>query len=724
MLDNPADARRSAVRRLVIGLVLLLLYALPLFVPPRARPFVAPSDTANLIARIFPYVPVSWVALRLVALFVAAAVIGSAIREPPVRPLRLLANDVAARVNGRIPGRGAQYSALLTAAGHAVSVRWVSKLPPVGQSLYMAWLAVPSLLLVWSGRRPVTGSTSARRRVRATSWVAAAGALIICWLTSRLLISWHSPRTADVVDMWRVFAGLTQMVQKGGNFLVQSVGQELPGVSSVPFFMQGLPLLQMASMSPSLGWVQIVNSLWLAVSAAVVAALAAAVISPSAAPVATAVLLFSPFMLLGPLTTTPLFVGPLFSACPALLLVWFLRTRSMAVLALFGSVAGLAITNPSLSVVTALVLLLAGVLLWRGPRAPLPVVLAALLSFLAASLPSLPGPTTIREMVKLYSGEQGHAAVLEATVFAQLPKASGATAGWLAGKPPGPADVPIATLLSPFAISRTSMRLWGDVLFDPFGAALAAVGLAVCLRHAFRDGTSALLVAFLAATLVTGFISSTDQPSLLRVMGAPVAVALMAAVGFAGIRSLGGTALSRHAPAVAVLAIVIGGMLIFDVVNPRILRASSLGLLVRSLRPGDLDRAAYLNDGRERAFWRFVDEITTQVPRRPIPIAQLEVLISAPDRAPRAELLFWSPAVEQTASITTRVCERWPDAALYTIVDQAHLSRLYAARPTGPGWEPAVPAGQWSVTRCRHAERLALAGHLGCSSIRCGAFRS
>ena len=93
---------------------------------------------------------------------------------------------------------------------------------------------------------------------------------------------------------------------------------------------------------------------------------------------------------------------------------------------------------------------------------------------------------------------------------------------------------PLASLLSPFASSRTALRLWGDVVYEPVGAALAAIGVAICLRHAWRQRVAALPLALLLATLTPGFISSTDQPSLLRIMGAPVAVALLAAVGSAG----------------------------------------------------------------------------------------------------------------------------------------------------------------------------------------------
>ena len=62
-------------------------------------------------------------------------------------------------------------------------------------------------------------------------------------------------------------------------------------------------------------------------------------------------------------------------------------------------------------------------------------------------------------------------------------------------------------------------------------AVLSAIGLAVCLRYARRDRLAVLLLAFTVAALVPGFISSTDTPSLLRVFGAPVPLAVLAAIG-------------------------------------------------------------------------------------------------------------------------------------------------------------------------------------------------
>jgi hypothetical protein len=150
--------------------------------------------------------------------------------------------------------------------------------------------------------------------------------------------------------------------------------------------------------------------------------------------------------------------------------------------------------------------------------------------------------------------------------------------------------VPAGALLSPFAIPRWPLRQWGDTLFEPFSAALAAIGLLVCLRFALRDRTSLCLLLFLAAALVPGFVSSYDRASIFRQLGAPSPVVLLAAVGFTSTLSIVPRAARRWTVLVTAVAVAISGMLIFDVINVRILGMSSLGLMVRSVDDADLGR--------------------------------------------------------------------------------------------------------------------------------------
>jgi hypothetical protein len=533
------------------------------------------------------------------------------------------------------------------------------------------------------------------RRSQGAAWAVAA--LIIVWATTRLWMSWHSPRLGNVVDMWRTFDALVRMTAGNENLLHNSIDPEIPGVNATPLFFQGLPLLQMLSYTPSLTWVQVARTLWTGIAAATVAALAGALAGPWPAVIATAAFLFSPFSLLAQMNPTPVFIGPLCTAFVGLLLVRWLRSGSPAALALLGGVTGLTATWPALVPVTGLALGLIAWRLWTGPRLPLVVIATALASFVAMLVPSLPSAAGIHEMVKLYAAPHGHAPTLELVLLGQIPSLPGGSRGWALGAP-RPFDVPAAALLSPFAISRIALRLCGDTLFDPLGAVLSAIGLAVCVRSAARERVALALLAFTAAALVPGFVSSTDTPSFLRVFGAPVPLAVLAAIGFVAVANrIERPVARRWAAAAAVVAICAGGTVIFDVVNRRILPDSSPGLIAQSVGTTPAPRVAVLSADRENAAWLYVEDMMRYVPRQPIAVVAAERL---PPAGEGYDLFLWSAAVEETAGLRHHICALWPGAALYDIVDRAGLSRAHAAARAGSDWVPALPEAQWTARSC------------------------
>jgi hypothetical protein len=185
--------------------------------------------------------------------------------------------------------------------------------------------------------------------------------------------------------------------------------------------------------------------------------------------------------------------------------------------------------------------------------------------------------------------------------------------------------------------------------------------------------------------------------------GAPVPLALLAGVGFAWLQGALAPARPRAAAVLAVAAIALGGTLLFDVVNPRILRASWLGITIEALenerpRPAAV---ALAHGGSHDLSWLHVGRIAREVPREPLPSLRFEDAASL-EHAARAEieLLAWSPALEADAKISAAVCARWPGAALYVLWDRPRLSRALVARPAGPGWSPALPAGRWERRAC------------------------
>jgi hypothetical protein len=247
------------------------------------------------------------------------------------------------------------------------------------------------------------------------------------------------------------------------------------------------------------------------------------------------------------------------------------------------------------------------------------------------------------------------------------------------------------------------------------------VGLLVSLRCAVRDRASLYVLALLAAAFVPGVVSSYDRSSLTRVYGAMIPLSLLAAAGLVTVLGAVRSATARWWIAIATCAaIAIGGMVDFDVVNPRILSSSTFGILMRSVDEALLDRVAVLTfDGQAptrpgatyttrhweadwlRAHHPYIDDLARCAPKRPVPI----ISIQTPEKLAGKDLVFWSPALDQTVDMTkSQVCRLWPNAVLYTIADQSGLSRLYGAQIRGPAWTPLAPADRWSTRSCAQIE--------------------
>jgi hypothetical protein len=152
--------------------------------------------------------------------------------------------------------------------------------------------------------------------------------------------------------------------------------------------------------------------------------------------------------------------------------------------------------------------------------------------------------------------------------------------------------------------------------------------------------------------------------------------------------------------------------LIFTVVTPAILPASSLAISLQALgtRNPNAD-AIFLEhdppvDTRPgdpiTVRWLHVGPITRLLPSRPLPTRTASDLehenLGSEDQAQR--VYFWSPALEEDAEISTTICSRWPGARLYTLLDEPKLFRALAAAPGGDRWRPRLPEDRWTVARC------------------------
>src|SRR6187431_3420554 len=84
-MHGPEERTRRVTLSLVVGVILLLIYALPVFVPPPPRWIVPASVDTPFLTRMFPHVPGTWVVGRLLALVAGALLVARAARDRAIR---------------------------------------------------------------------------------------------------------------------------------------------------------------------------------------------------------------------------------------------------------------------------------------------------------------------------------------------------------------------------------------------------------------------------------------------------------------------------------------------------------------------------------------------------------------------------------------------------------------------------------------------------------------
>jgi len=649
-------------------------------------PLLPPAPDAALLERLFPGVPGWWVISRLLCLLlagvVAAPLAGAAVFvEPRRRP--------APRLWQVLPPY--PIAALIVAALHLVSSLWAAEFSRPLQLLYIAAFAIPAFLLS-AGETPSQGAeVEPIRSPRAALWVVA---VLLLWVAWRVPMTWRSLRGIDFIDVAHPYSRLVDAVSNSLNLISDTARQ-----SSIHLVFQGGGLLG-ADVLLNWGWLQLISMFWIVASAVGVGYLAARMVSREAAPVATAAFLFSPFVLSIPLSIVPLFLGPIFTAPLLLLALVVDRERRPSAIAALGALAGLgALIPPVTPVALAVSIWAAWSMLMKSPRAPLIPLAIAVLSGLAAVLPALPSMMNLQNMASEFSAGRTQWSGLEAELFGQI---VGGTEFAIHAGHPGTFDMQLGALLSAFALPRTAIRLWGDALFDPLGAGLAAVGLIACLRRLRRDRGAALLWVLFVIALLTAAPSGYDRPSFARLVTAPVIVALWSAAGFEVVRrALGGRRAGALGAAVMTIAIAAGGGILFDQVNSRILARSAIGLSLSALEQTPRAEAVILAPQPWDSQWSATFAELVPVEAQKVLSYSGRETLEELDGAVTPSVLLWAPGMEEKEEVSRAVCEHWPAGALYTLHDEAHLSRAFAASPRGPGWQPALPASQWVVADCK-----------------------
>jgi tetratricopeptide (TPR) repeat protein len=697
------------------AIVLLLVYVVPLFAPP--GPVASPrlGLEVGLWQRLFPHVPGWWVAGRLFALAAGAVMLGwqAGVGGALVRWQPEMA---AGSSDGRVPVRILEWAALGMAAALALAGSQMHHLSRSGQFALILGLGLPAALLHLADRQ----QGSPRQRLTPSEGTVSVVALAVVWVFVRVVWAAHDPRAADFVDVWKNFTIFLGVANDTSAAVTQSAEM---GVSNAYLLLLGVPLLGPGKIAPSFVWLQRVHAIWIVLTVWGVGCLVRRIVGAWAMLPAAATLLCSPFMLSMAVSAVPFGIATALGVAIMLLVCRIYEAGRRADVAILGAIGGFAITFPHLAVWMAAAVVAVLPCLVRQ-RPPLIVWMTAACLGLASVVPMLITVANVSGMSELYLQRRGVIAELEPIIMGQryLPlQEIGAL--WYQGVR-GVWDVPLGTLLQPFAILRTPVRLSGDVYFEPIGAALAAVGIVVCAGMMRQRPAARCLLAALAVALLPGMLGSAfDRASLTRNLMLPVMLPVFTAIGLQGVRRalrLEWSAMRLGVATAAVMAIA--GVLLFDVVNPRIVAGSWLGLTLQATGSTPADRVLILEPGHPRWEWLYAPEIARYVPAAPLrtrPYRNAGSLLDAPELPlPAAPVLFWSPALEEEESVQQAICRCWPSAEVFVVRDVAGLSRVLAARVDGPEWEPAVAQARWSRLTCAGRSPLPA----GCDGVRALAY--
>lgn len=674
----------------LLALALWAGYALPLFVPPAADCAATLAADAGLLQRVFPGVPAWWVGLRIACLLAATAIIAAMTYRDLPAALPVQPQSVP-------PVRIAVWIALALAAAQLVFALWVEQFERRGQFFYLVALLAPTGVLFVSYHRR---ARSAERRL-----LLSLAAIAAVWAAVRLALAWDSPRSADAVDMLSAVTFLEQTDNAGLNILTSALGP-MRGVSYLFLVFHGAGLYGPEGLvTRTLHLLQIIDVIWTGVVAVGLGWIAARAFGRAAAGVAAATFLFSPFMLLGALTPTPLYYAVLVAT--GLIVLWLRihERRSPPAIAAFGTLAGVGCSHPGTLPFTVCI---AAAALWsaqRAPKLPFPLVAVGLLCFAAAVYPGLPTLTALRSMQQSYTRATIPWTPLEAAVSGQVPPPEAQQMLYSGGG--REIDIVAGAVLAPAAIPRTAIRLWGDALFDPVGAGLAIGAIAASVLAVRRSALARAMLALLVVAMLPAILSSYDRTSIVRMAILPTMMALFAGLGFELIRRRY-VATWRPLPlAVAVTAsAALAGVVLFDVVTPRLVRGSAFGIALEAMgRGAPLDDVAFL-DHRE---WEFnwlgrigqTAEVIRNEPVRVVRYASADDLAGVEAVHTGTRLLFWTPGLEAYHAIERHICSRWPQARIYTLVDRPGCSRVFAALLSGgEAWRPALPSDRWSAHGC------------------------
>lgn len=652
--------------------------------------------------RLFPGVPGWWVAARLLALLVGTSLIAWYLSAPGLSPAR--AHWLFRPLRSGRPHPAAvsaplvaSWVALTAAALHAVASPFARDLHRWGEVGYLCLSLAPAFIvwvasLRWSALRPT----------RISLETVFFGALLVAWCGWRLFTVWENPRAASVVDAWQNHNYMTEAIIRGTNLLA-SMSQQ--GFGDVALLLTGADLLHPLR-PPALQTVQAVGMVWIAIAAWAVTWSVGHLVSRRAGRLAGAAVLCSPLTMMLPYCAYPYSVMLPLPAILLALLVQIHRRRSVSALMLLGAVAGLTSTQGYIALCAPPAILAALWLATRQPRLPVLAYATAGLTYLAITVPFW-SAFDLQSFRHEVGGETWPWSTLETVLHEQRDPFEPPTFRGLehAGHP-GPFDIALGGLLTPFAVPRTALRLWGDTVLEPWVAALTALGLLLCLLRVRQNGIYlAVVAAWLFPLLPTILTSDYDRASPLRNLALPVLSAPFAALAFEALCTSVRPPLGRLRVSVAsVVLCAFSGAFIFEWINPRLLGSAATEIIIEASKTDrPQHRMAVLSLPEPDCCSNIPPYVLAWFPTTPLSTIDYKnrLSITAPNGEPTAGVMLWSPAMEQQCHISTGLCAQWPNAVIYTLYSRSRLTRAFAARiDPDSSWRPSLTAERWTAEPC------------------------
>jgi hypothetical protein len=674
--------------RILAALAALLAYAVLTLMP--AAPGAAPgSEARDWLGTLYPQVAGSWVKLRIALALVAGVLLASS-APPRVRDGVTAEPEVPTRPRSSAPAVALALAVLALMSARSVNGFWP-------QTAWLALLYSPALVF-FPARRSLP--PVAERPVRL---YLAALPLSLVWLVWRVAAAAQDGRQVDAVALWAHLERLLALLGKASGNQGVFAGGTWSDRSLILPLLQGGGLAEWSGAAPGLLWVATVHAVGTTATALLVAMSAGQVGGLAAAAAAATVFLFAPASLLAPLSPAPIFVAPLLiAALTALGFRCASPNPSPAALATLAATAGLATGLPQTLPTAVLAIVALGSGLYRARRLPALTRPAVTILVLAGTIFGLPSSDEVLARLKRNFGEHTQSPVMTRVLLEQSPiyVASDAPAEDASRLAPF-----VGALLAPVATRRAPASLVGDTLLDPLGSGLALAGIVIAVRSLRRVRWARWLLAGLLAGLLPGAFGSVGGAVPEMLVASTVPLSLLATLGLRPILELFSEGRARSAwLGLWLLGIATAGSVLFDVVNPRGLPASALGIGMEAARSG-ATRLTVLDHPLGKADFLHVPARTRiasagRAAVRPLAPGDADWVQLVAELRSGDSVYLWSPALEGDTGVTMRLCRLVPDLRLFTLSDRTGQSRALAATAAGTSWEPRLPASRSSEGTC------------------------